>query len=231
MDAPKQMTPCTVVSMMPFEVNTAKPQVVADMVSSNENGAYLPAVEKGKMVTLQIRSCTRPYYVDYDRGNIQIPTDPEEVARSIVQDEIRSSLYVSSGAQPALFYVHGLKSKEQIAREHVREVEEALKQQIAWFNRILKAADDVWQRFRQHRTLSTIHVTAAKWLNVKREWAEDAVAASNVQCDYCQSLISEKAVVCPICRLPQASTVSKLPDHVRAIIFGNQPIPVPAKPA
>lgn len=211
-------TGCTIVSMLPYELNEVKPQI--------QPGAFLmPPAARGDFNILTIERAERPFYVDYQRGNIMIPEDPEVVAKSVVNDHIKATVNVTDGAHPGLFYINGLKTKDQIKKENSTELLACGKVQDAWFSRLVKAADDVWQRFRRHNTISDQHRFACKMLGLKREWAEELKAENTIQCMYCTSLISAKALVCPTCRLPQLDAINALDPKTRDIILKTLPVP------
>lgn len=201
------MEPCTVVSIMPYTLDASKPISPASF--------FLKAAERGDCEVLVIDYASKKYYVDHQRGYITIPEDPEKVAEAVVNDYIRGTIHIGDGMRPGLFYVKGAKTKDQIKRDHKKELENAERMQNAWFARLVKAGDDVWQKNRRHNVISEQHRVAAKYLGVKREWAEELKAELTVECAYCTSLISQKALVCSICRMPQETAIAALPDTVR----------------
>jgi hypothetical protein len=203
------MKPCTVVSILPYELNESKPQL--------EPGVFImpPVAKKGDVQVLSIEQAQRPFYVDYERGVVQIPYDPEIVARSVVEDHIRATIHISANCQPGLFYVHGIKDADLVKKENAKELKDAEVAQNAWFKRLVKAGDDVWQRYRRHNTISDQHRMACKELGLKREWAEDMKAENTVECQYCTTLISGRALICPICRLPQEEALKRMPQSVQ----------------
>lgn len=202
------MKPCTVVSIMRDQLNESKPQL--------EPGVFiLPPAVRGDCQALSIEHAERPFYVDYERGVVQIPYDPEIVARSVVEDYIRATIHISEGCKPGLFYVHGVKTKDQVKKDHAKELAAAEIAQDNWFKRLVKAGDDVWQRYRRHNTISDQHRMACKELGLKREWAEELKAENTIECQYCTTLISGRALICPICRLPQEEALKKMPQSVQ----------------
>ena len=193
---PSGFNKATVVSILPYDLNESKPLIPASFI--------IPKAKKGEIELLSIEHADREYYVDWQRGTIRIPESPEVVANSVVNDHIRASISTTSDARPGLFWIVGAYSrsdKQVVMQKFAKDLEEATACQIRWFQRLVKNADDMWQRWRQHRMISDINRIAASWLGVKREWADTPDPNLNIECKYCTSLISAKAKVCPICHL------------------------------
>lgn len=216
--------PCTVVSILPYELNEIKPQLRYGTGKESGAGVFLiPAVPKGECRTLTIEYAERPFYVDYQRGNIWLSEQPEVVANAVVEDHVRATVNVTEGARPGLFYVQGLKQPDEVKKNNATALARAVREQDAWFARLVKAADDVWQKYRRHNTISDQHRLASKYLGLKREWAEEMKAENTIQCAYCVSLISTKAILCPVCRMPQEDAIQALDPKVREIISKTLP--------
>jgi len=204
------IVPATLVSILPCELRETKP--------GNPGSFVMPAVPKGEVEVLVLRSADAPYYVDYERGSIKMHGDPELVLKSVVEDYIRATIYVTVDAHPGLFYVLGDKTQADIKKDHRVELENANRKQNNWFEKLVKAADDTWQRVRRHNVISDQHRIAAHRLGLKREWADILAPSDTVECEYCTTLISGKAVVCPQCRMPQEAAMLRLPEVARNII-------------
>lgn len=223
----------TVVSLLPYEINENKPQIIPA-------NFHIDAVPAGEVRVIQIDVVDRTYYVDSDRGMIAFAENPEVVAKSIAEDHVRASILSDFGhAQPGLFYVIGLHDEADIKKNFVKDVEHYTKLQKKWYEKLVKRADDSWQRFRQHRLITDMHRRASQALGLKREWADEVSPADQIECPYCTTLISNRAIVCPQCRGPvNPEKLAAMPEAVVKILFGgmpqvpqvNRPVAVVGKP-
>jgi hypothetical protein len=204
--------------MLPYGLYESKPQSIPPIFE-------MPPAAKGDLEVLVIQSTARPFYIDYERGVMTIPVDPEKVAESVVKDHIGATIHVTNGAKPALFYVKGALTKAEVKLKHKPEIELAINEQNKWFERLIKAADDSWQRARRHNLISDQHRLAARMLGVKREWSEVINPADQVECMYCTTLIAARALVCPICRMPQEAAINALPPAAREVISAALKVP------
>jgi hypothetical protein len=183
---------CTVCSMVPFAIREPyKPGL--------HPGTFpmAPSVNNEPVLTI-IKGCTRAQY-DENFKQIPMPVPDDVVAGSVVDDYILSQSYTSPDERPALFWVSGEWSVADFKKNFAKEMATALEKQTAWFRKLVKVADDEWQRFHQHKMISDLQRTAAGMLNYKREWLEDT-ADMITKCQACQSLISTQAAVCPACK-------------------------------
>jgi hypothetical protein len=205
------MGPCTVVSVLPYKLDENKPV--------SRGSFQMPAVARGDVAVLLVDLYyTRNFYVDHDRGNIDLVVPPEEVAASIANDHIRATIHTTEGARPGIFYVRGNFTSAEIRTKFPAELKKAMTEQDNWFKRLVKVADDTWQRYRRHNMISDQHRDAARSLGLKREWADEMKPENTVQCVYCTSIISQDALVCPVCRLPQAAAIARLPKEAQAVV-------------
>lgn len=141
---------------------------------------------------------------------IHIPA--ESVADGIVNDYIGANLAVShdftdlnTGAQrlPGLFWVQGVLSGTTVLREYPDRVEKAKLNTIAWFEALVKLADDTWQKFRQHLMITDLQRSAATYLGFKnREWNVNVIEqlASVANCPVCMTQVNKAAVICFNCK-------------------------------
>lgn len=208
------MVPCTIVSLLPYPLNEDKP--------IDHGSFHMAPAAKDDFEILVIGDkieFTRNFYVSFDRGNLKLPVDPEEVARAIVEDHLRATVQTGPDARPGLFYLPGILTKEEVKSKHKVILDKARKEQNNWYGKLVKAADDTWQRYRRHNMITDQHRYAANALGLKREWAEEMKAENTVQCVYCTSLISDSALVCPVCRLPQQGAINRLEPKARDVVM------------
>ena len=134
-----------------------------------------------------------------------------EVAKSIIASHCGSQLVTNPNAQPGLFYVDGKLNKAEIKTKFKAEIDEAKKRQRSWFINIVKDADDLWQRFRQHRVISQLHRDACNYLNMKREWNITVDPDANILCPACgANLPHPQVTICGTCR-----TIIKPEEHAK----------------
>lgn len=194
---------CTLVSMVPFPIREEKPGLVPSVV-------HIPAAEKDNFVVVHVKPCFYPMYIDEARGSFNVPVPPDQLAKSIIDDFVNAQLGVDRHpehpASPGMFFVVGKLTKEQIKKEYPDAVQEALNTQKEWFRRLVQSADDDWQRYRQHKTISDLQRHAAKSLGLERDWlvvTKDAPMtpiSAGKTCPACFSTVHPQAIICPQCR-------------------------------
>jgi hypothetical protein len=81
------------------------------------------------------------------------------------------------------------------------KIKEADARQILWFKNLVKMADDDWNKYRQHKTISDIQRYACGYLKLERPWLLDAeVVAALSECPSCFEKVNPRAVVCAHCQ-------------------------------
>ena len=162
-------------------------------------------------------------------SHIYIPTMGEALAEEVVWSNVVSVPHYEpgstgeNGAAPAIFWVPGAMfqpaSKEaqaslvwqgtdaevkggvaQLEKTHPGVLKEYQGRQNNWFGKLVKDADDKWQKYRMNIVISDIERYAARHLGIKRDWMVKLEAAELVACPYCTTLISPLAIICPNCR-------------------------------
>src|SRR5207247_10935382 len=91
--------------------------------------------------------------------------------------------------------------------KHKTTVDFYLNKQINWFQKLVKAADDNWNRNKQRRMISDKYILAAQRLAVKREWMNlDLLNSTSlptiemISCPFCSFQIPAKAPLCMNCK-------------------------------
>lgn len=154
----------TVISVVPFPIKEAKPGMIPPEF-------YIPAAEEGSISTLGVGLCQCYIYLDADRGSIPFTEFAGTVAKSIVNDYCNAQLeYRGDHCKPGLFWVPKKVTKEQALKEYASEIAQARRAQREWFIRLVRNADDSWNRVKKHSEISDIQRLACKLLNVKRDW-------------------------------------------------------------
>lgn len=188
----------TVVSVLPFELKETKPLTPAYY--------YIPKSEKNDISILHVGDGSRVIYMGEGK-TVVVPVLSETIAHSLVSDYMSAMLGTYSEtkdgeivkAQPGLFYVPGMLSKEEVKAIHADKIALARKEQEAWFLFLVKLADDDYSKTGQHRTISDLQRYAAKYLGFgTRPWIT-TIETKIQNCPFCGSPISSEIVVCPVC--------------------------------
>lgn len=185
----------TVVSFCPFDIKSDKPGLIPGfftLLASTENKPYVITVGDSMFYV----------YLDENRGSLQITTSAFKVAQSIVDDFLNSQLGASSTAHPAIFWVPGVYTAEEIMDYFGDQVKEKLAAQKNWYIELVKIADDDWERLRQHNAISDTQRHAAKSLGQERPWIikpTEHADPSIKRCVACGNPVGD-VVVCPNCR-------------------------------
>lgn len=185
---------CTVVSLLPFPVNEYKPGLVPCTF-------HLDASTDGKPQLLYLGECMHYMYLDGDRGSLEVINPPHTIAESLVEDLKRAIPCTSPEASPAIWWIQGLLSVQDLLNTHKDDIEERLKSQDLWYKALIQESDDSWSRSRQHSMISDMARLACKSLGLAREWnivvLEDVKPFEN--CPGCGTSHVVGIVICPSC--------------------------------
>lgn len=189
--------PTTVVSVLPFPISEEKPGMSPSVFD-------IPRAPKGGISVLKVGGSIAPVKIDDDRGSIYVPQDAEKIANSIVQDFINATMCVELGlAEPGLFWLHGDLTPEEVMVSYSGELELCRTKHLNWCKRLVSEADDLWQRYRQHKSITDVMRYAAEELGFEdREWAKvmSARPISILNCPACGQECNKEAAVCHACR-------------------------------
>ena len=183
----------TVVSFVPWEIRETKPGIVPDEFKLQKSDGKVPAV-------LVIENAVSNVYIDADRGTFPVPVTVETLGRSITEDASKAHLEIDTDAKPALFWVEGAHTPQEVLQKFPKECEEAKRMQNRWFMRLIKSADDSWARFHQHKMIGDLQRLAAGILGLQKEWAITPEPVTLIKCPACTTMIESDAIVCKNCR-------------------------------
>jgi hypothetical protein len=178
---------------MPFRLA----EVRATMVPRNID---LPPVKDGKVESFIIRDAKVYRYIDHATGSIPQFQDAFEYAQAVCTDFIEAEPFKTAYGWPALFAVDGIFRKEEVAEKLKDKIDEAVKRQTRWFTELVKQADDVWERTRQHRAIPDTHRLAAQFIKAERAWVVKS-PEDFVKCSACFNVVDARAVICSFCKL------------------------------
>lgn len=137
-------------------------------------------------------------YLDEFRGVMTIKTPALTIAESIVRDFMDSQYMASEDARPAVWFLPGEWTIDDVVNEDSRLMIEHARQ-LEWFKRLIVIADDEWAKFHQHRMITEVQKVAATRLRLNREWAIEYTPENNIDCPGCGTLISKRVAVCHQC--------------------------------
>ena len=197
----------TVFSVCPFPVTAHKPGL-------SPGHFLLEACKDSNVpVVLHVKSSTFPVYLDADRGAMRVSCSAYDVARSIAEDYITSSLGVTDNAKPGIIFVPGTIYADKVPLDVAVLINEARKQQKNWFMNLISIADDEWQKTHRHAAISDMQRVALREINkmreavkqdvLKREWLIVPInddAPKQETCPVCGTLVVNDPILCTNCK-------------------------------
>ena len=188
---------CTVVSFVPFRISEEKPGVFPGRFVIPPSDGVNPQI-------IHVGNSKKFLYVNDATGKLSLPITADEIADSLVNDFCKSQLEYNPDFGPALFWVPGKLTVEEVKEKCKTEIKTAIDRQNKWFLSLVKVADDDWERYHMHKSISDTQRFAAKSLGMERDWLiEVRENSSTVKCIACKSVIEADALVCPVCRTVQ----------------------------
>lgn len=191
------MESATLVSIVPCTIREQKPLLPAEF--------YLDAGSLEKPVTLLVKKGISDIYVGEGRGQqgpnrsvIRVPVEADTIAAAIVTDWMEAQYGIEMpDAIPGFFWVPGDIAVATLGRE----IAEADRKQINWFKKMVKMADDDWNKYRQHKTISDMQRYACNYLKLTRPWLLDnEIVLAMSECPSCFEKVHPRAIVCSHCR-------------------------------
>ena len=203
----------TIVSLVPREITCEMPGMVPSYYNIAKSIDKMPevlVVDDGQYNVYQLEG-----------QSIQVYEPADKVAASFCNMYNSSQLGYGENAQPALFYLDGKFTVEDVLLEHSDKIEQALEQQKNWFLALVLMADDSWARYHQHRDISDLQRDAAEYLNFDREWIRSMEVNDLTACPACGSTLANDLVMkCPMCQ-----TIIK-PDEYERHFGGSKEVSV-----
>lgn len=213
---------CTVANFTPFEYVEKKPGQVPDeyiIPPATENDT-IPGI-------LHVKNTHSNLYMPLQEYTYRVPIPGDVLARDIAFALVSAKLEFEYGvSEPAIFAVEGHHSAYAINHDFKKEVERALVKQAEWCRRLVKMADDDWQRLRQHKMITDVQRWAAKRLQLNREWRDIATPVTalleTVNCQFCGTLRLKNVAICPSCRqVVDASLLAQLQKEIPGVAIAK----------
>lgn len=186
------MSKATIVSFYPMPVNEFRPCLFPPRYHVPASNGVMPQVLVVDDAFYLVESPME------SMPAIKVYLSGEDVARSIVADFTLASLHADSVVGPGVFVVSGEVKASDVHALFKKECTEALAKQRNWFLRLVKHADDDWQKFRQHKMITDLQRLAADQLKIDKEWT--IISKEVISCPACKITVDPTAIVCQNCR-------------------------------
>lgn len=212
----------TIVSTLPFVLEEDKPGLIPSSyeiaaaghrdfsvthISDGYHNVLIPMAEEGA-------------------PPLRVTDTGEAIAQSIIMDFLGATLGVSwepiidreTGkttsdlAIPGIFWVENALNKRAIEANHEDKLKQAFRNTTLWFERLVKMADNDWQRTHQHKVITHFQRMACRYLNIQREWNFEVMSHLANLCWACKATIHPDALVCMSCK-----TVVKPEEYQRGL--------------
>lgn len=139
-------------------------------------------------------------WVGDDNVPLRIPIPAEELANSVINDFRNSCLGVDEVSYPAVFAISGEYTAEEVLKTQTAKINEMLKAQRNWLQKLVRMADDDWQRFRQHKMINDLQRLAVRALNLEREYMFIETTPDMIECPGCGEVVDKAKAICKHCR-------------------------------
>ena len=187
---------CTVVSFVPFDILEYKPGLVPPAFQISASDGKEPQV-------LHVGHSLHYVYLDDTRGSLGVEGPSERVAESIVEDYCSSLLGAKDGARPAIFWVPGEYTAEEVKLKFQTEIGQAKISQHLWFTNCCRIADDDWAKYHQHNVVSSVQRKMADilgWKPEQHEWMTTTSSLATESCFACHASIRPGQKICQVCK-------------------------------
>lgn len=191
------MDSASLISIVPCAIREQKPILPSEFF-----------LEKGSFdnpTILHIGKGINDIYVGEGRGQagpersvIRVPVEADVIAAAVVTDwtEVQYGVILPD-AIPGFFWMPGHVKAERIEAE----LKAANARQMLWFKNLVALADDDWQKYHQHKTISDIQRYACGALKLDRPWQLDKeIVTALSECPSCFEKVNPKAIVCAHCQ-------------------------------
>lgn len=182
----------TIVSLYPLEFHEYVPGLFPSLYEIPPSDGQIPQV-------LHVGEAFYLIEVGEDRPSVRITKSADAIANSLVQDFMTSSMHIDEEARPAIFVIHDEVDANTVLKTHGAKVQQAIKMQKNWFTKLVRLADDEWQKYRQHRVITDLFRIAARQLKLDREWLD--IKTDTISCPGCGMAVNPVQALCGHCRV------------------------------
>ena len=184
----------TVVSIYPFELNEEKPGLLPALYRIAAGTFDKPSIlHVGDARYFIPRALDQPPIVAFESGEI--------VARALVEDFVKAQLEYTPSAHPGLMWIPGEVDESKVKFKFIEELKDLKVKQDRWFMKLIEKADDDWNKFRHHRSITDVQRRACEFLKLKREWTSVEDSTKFIDCPACMTRIRETVIICPNCHV------------------------------
>lgn len=197
------MSKATIVTTLPFTLSERKPGLFPSLFE-------IPKAPQGGINVAVIGDAYYTELIPFSDANAaprKIDILSIKIAESVCNDYMNSCLGVSydplanmSMRVPGLFAVEEAYDVTSVRKHFPDKINTALRNTVAWFEGLIKIADDDWQRYHQHKMITDIQREACKYIGADREWNFSAFDIVSNLCPACQTAVNPKAIVCATCQ-------------------------------
>lgn len=188
------MSKSTVISIFPFELKELKPGL-------NPGFFQVPACESyDRPVIFTVGSSSYNVYLG-EKRNFPVIVESIRIAEAIVNDVINSHIESNSDeAHAGLMAIEGEITAQLLKVKYEEEMQELKDCQTRWFQKLVTLADNDWEKYHTHVSISDLQRKAVSMLNLSRPYMDVIKSDIPKLCPVCQDLIPVDAIVCKTCK-------------------------------
>jgi hypothetical protein len=163
---------------------------------------HIPAAKPNDIQVVHITPGS--WFKELEEGQpwLEIPVSSMDMAKSIINDYAIGLLMGELGIkQPAIFWVPGKLTKEEVKEKHKDKIAEAIAMQKLWYQDLINMTDIMWARTNGSPVVVSDDARmAAETLSLKKAWMENTKAFEMVHCKACGELMNPAFPVCRTCK-------------------------------
>ena len=189
------MDKCTIFSIYPRDITEKK-------ITLFPYNYLIPGGSEEKPGRLVVGTGSWWRDVDPDQPLIEIPVSSIVVAESVVTDYCKGIYgYTVKLRSPGVFFIPGELTVQQLkSTTHIHRLNQAAKEQKAWYQYLCEAADALWARTNGNPlSIMDDMKFAASELGYARDWMKNHIAVSLIRCINCGELRNPEFPTCKHC--------------------------------
>jgi len=188
----------TLVSIVPFLISEFKPGIYPGrfVIPPCINTAVPCILEVGPSV----------HFIQQFSGGeeemtpIVVKDIAKDIAAAILSDYFNAQMDVDGDCRPGLTAVNGRVRPEEFVVKYKAKHLKLISDQNAWFGKLVRRADNDWNRYKNHLVVSDNQRFAARALGLEKEWLTPLATEIPIKCPSCMQNCDPRAVVCSFCR-------------------------------
>lgn len=187
------MSKATVVSIYPFELKELKPGL-------NPGFFQIPACNSyDEPVLFTVGPSMYHVYLG-EKRNFPVEVEAIKIAQSIVNDIVNSHLESDDESHAGLLAIDGEINGQILKTKYKDHLQELKNCQTRWFRKLVVMADNDWEKYHTHVSISDLQRKAVSMLNLERPYMDVIKSDVPKLCPVCQDLIPVNAIVCKSCK-------------------------------